>query len=162
MLAVLRGAIALRQPLAPALPALAAGALGQTAMDGHEADRLFGQVVCRIDRRLGDEAEVTVVMIDEPIGQVGRLTGVGQLNDRIADQGVADRGQRFAKASLRGKLFAAMDHAEQLPQVRQQQLSVAAVGSPRMLDQKLHIPDQMGQAELDRHVFVQPHVFAII
>jgi hypothetical protein len=48
-------------------------------------------------------------MIDEPIGQVGRLTGVGQLNDRIADQGVSDRGQRFAKASLRGKLFAAMD-----------------------------------------------------
>ena len=44
--------------LTPALARFAARALGDAPVDDHEADRLFGQVVGRLDAGCGDESEV--------------------------------------------------------------------------------------------------------
>ena len=44
-------------PLAPAAAGLAPRPLGNAPVDHHEANRLFGQVVGRLDARRGDEPE---------------------------------------------------------------------------------------------------------
>ena len=70
-------------PFAPALPDLAAGALRQAAMDGHEADGLLGQVVGGFHVRRRDEAKVTVHVLGEAVGQVAGFARVGHVQDGI-------------------------------------------------------------------------------
>ena len=57
-------------PLAPAAAFLAPRPLGDLPVDHHEANRLFGQVVRRLDARRGDEAEVRFPVLAEPFRQV--------------------------------------------------------------------------------------------
>ena len=57
-------------PLAPALAGFATRALGDAPVDHHEADRLFGQVVGRLDAGCGDESEVGLAVSAKPVGQI--------------------------------------------------------------------------------------------
>jgi hypothetical protein len=57
---------------APTLSRVAARPLRQAAVDGHEATRLFRQVIGWFDIGCGDEAEVAVHVRDEAVGQVSR------------------------------------------------------------------------------------------
>ena len=63
--------------LAPATPGFATCALRDPAVDNHEADRLFRQVVCRLDARCGDETEVRLAVLMEAFSQILRVLGIG-------------------------------------------------------------------------------------
>ncbi len=56
-------------PLAPALSGLASRPLRDVAVDHHEADRLFRQVVRRLDPRSGHEPEITLPIKRQPFRQ---------------------------------------------------------------------------------------------
>ena len=56
--------------LAPALARFATRALSDTPVDDHKADRLFGQVIGRLDAGCGDESEVGLTVLAKPVGQI--------------------------------------------------------------------------------------------
>jgi len=96
--------------------------------------------------RCGDEAKVAVHVRDEAVGQVAGLARLGQFQNRIRHQGVADGRQSLAKTGLRSVALPTMDGAKQFPQVLQEQPAITTVGRVGVLDQELHVSDQMGQA----------------
>ena len=53
---------------APISARLAASALRDPAVDDHESNRLFRQIVGRLDGGRGDEAEVTVAVFQKSVG----------------------------------------------------------------------------------------------
>src|SRR6266478_6435133 len=60
------------KPLAPVLPLLAPGSLGHSPVHRHEPNRLFRQVVRRVHVGFGDETEIAIRVVRNPIGQVAR------------------------------------------------------------------------------------------
>ena len=55
---------------APISARFAASALRDAAVDHDESNRLFRQIVRRLDARRGDEAEVTIAVLQETVGHV--------------------------------------------------------------------------------------------
>ena len=68
--------------LAPAAPGFAPCALRDPAVDHHETDRLFRQVVRRLDARRGDELEVRFAMLVETLGQILGVLALRQTSGR--------------------------------------------------------------------------------
>ncbi len=147
-------------PFAPPLADRAARALRDPPMDGHEANRLFGQIVGRLDVWLADETEVTVQIVGESIRHVARFARPRQLHDGVGDEPVANGDERSPETFARGERIASMNRGEQLSQMREQRLAIPPVGAAGMLDQKLHVADPTRQTELYADVEVL-HVLAV-
>jgi len=60
-------------PLQPSLSGFTSRALGHVSVDHHKANRLFRQVVRRLDARRRQETKVTFAVFPEPLRQVLRL-----------------------------------------------------------------------------------------
>src|SRR5262245_36521551 len=69
-------------PLAKALPRLTARPLRHQPVDHHEADRPLGRVVGRLEARRGDEREVILPVLLEPLGQAPAVLGPCVLKPR--------------------------------------------------------------------------------
>src|SRR5664280_2389065 len=146
-------------PLAPAAAGLAPRSLRNPPVDYHEADRLFRQVVGRLDARRGDEAEVRLSMLMKAFGQIlGWPSGWHTSGCRLHHL-LPCRLQRLLESGDR-HLLAAMNDSEQFPQRRPHPLPVGLLLSTRQRHEKLHVADQVGQAELHQHIEL-PHVFAV-
>jgi hypothetical protein len=62
------------EPLAPVLPLRAPRPQGHTPVDGHEAYRLFGQVIGGVHIGFGDETEIAVRVVGKTFSQVACFT----------------------------------------------------------------------------------------
>ena len=103
-------------------------------MDGDEANRLFRQIICGIDTRLSDEAEVAVDMQVESFGQIPSLLRVREFHAGLITDLVAEPFQLSAKRRVRGVILAAMDRVEQLAKECQKTFSVPTVPLIGMID----------------------------
>ena len=70
--------------LAPAAARFAARALRNPAVDHHETNLLFRQIVRRLDARRGNEAEVRLAVLVKPFGQVLSVLALGHTSGRRA------------------------------------------------------------------------------
>jgi len=75
-------------------------ALGDAAVDHHEADRLLGQVVGRLDAGGGDELEVGFAVFLEPHGQVLGVLALRHPRGRHANDLDAGRSKLPRQARL--------------------------------------------------------------
>jgi len=75
--------------LAPLLAAPAAGGLGDAPVDHHEADRLLGEVVGRLDAGRGDKAEIRLTVVAKTLGDVLRFGRVRHAMGRTFEDRIA-------------------------------------------------------------------------
>ncbi len=83
--AALLGQCCDRRPdsLIPLTTGCATCALGDPAVDDHEADGLLGEVVRRLHARCGDELEVGRSMLAEPFGEILGFTSQRSSSDDL-------------------------------------------------------------------------------
>ena len=96
----------------PALAFFTARSLRHFAIDHDEANRLFRQVIGRLDAGSGDEAQVTFAMFTEAIGQILRFFAARDAIDDLGPKFVAGVLQFDLEACF-AEFFAAMDNAKQ-------------------------------------------------
>ena len=101
--------------LAPPATFFAPRPLGNPSVDHHKANRLFGQVVGRLDPRRGDEAEIRGAMFAKALGQVAGMFRVWYAGRAGPEHLLPRCFQRFLK-TCRSHLLAAVDYGKQFPQ----------------------------------------------
>src|SRR5450631_477467 len=82
----------------PALAFVATRALRHFAIEHHEANRLFRQVVGRFDAGSCDESQVTFAVLSETLRQVLSFRGVRHMPENLGRQKVASVLQLDLKA----------------------------------------------------------------
>jgi hypothetical protein len=88
---------------------LAPRPLSNPPVDDHKANRLFGQIVGRLDPRRGHEAEVCRAMLAKALGQVAGVFRVRHAGRARPEHLFPCRFQRLPKPRCR-QLLAAVDH----------------------------------------------------
>src|SRR4051794_33979624 len=68
-------------PLQPAASGFASRALGYVSVDDHEANRLLGQIVGRLDAGGRDESDVACTVFPKATSEIGRVRCVGHVLD---------------------------------------------------------------------------------
>ncbi len=132
-------------------PALAPRPLRDQAVDHHEPDRLLRQVVRRLHPRRRDEPEITLPMLLEPLRQVATVAAsparrschIAAPRPAPPPAGSGTAGPSVAPGGGSPRRAPATPRADPRP-IR----PVPRVGQRR---QELHIADQVGQTELERH-----------
>ena len=147
-------------PFAPTTTILAASALGDTAVDGHKPNGLLCQVVSGFDVRFGDETKVAFGVVPKAFCQIAGLSA-----QRCSSRGIPYQlltsGLQGTLEVLHGRvLFATMNHMKQASQIVQKELTVQLVLFVRMLNQELHVTNQVRQTKLQDSPEVV-HVFMI-
>lgn len=109
--------------LTPPATLFAARPLRDFSIEHNESNRLFGQIVGRVDARCRNELKERVAVVAEPLRHVSCFSGIGHPPGRLSAQFVSRRGQAAINRSL-GKLVAAMERTEQFANRIQQSLAV--------------------------------------
>ena len=96
-------------PLEAMLASFTSRALGYVSVDDHEANRLLGQIVGRLDARRCYKPDVTRTVFLEATGEICRLRCTGHALDGCSTQRLAKEFQRGCERLGFGEV-AAMDH----------------------------------------------------
>ena len=143
----------------PIAALLATSALCDFSIKNHEPNRLFSQIVGRVDTWRGDELEERRAVLAKPLCHISRLARRGNPVRGLGKNRFPGGGQTTFDRVL-GEFVAAMKRAKHFADSLQQALAVGLRRLVRKDRQILYVADQMGQAEL--HAKVQfTHVFAI-
>ncbi len=116
------------------------------SVDHHEADRLLRQVVRRLYPWRRHEREVGRSMVAETLFHVLAVPRCRACQSD-AQHLIPSRFQELLELLL-AQMLALVEHLEEFLQGRPQVLAIAAVACVGQRGQELHVPDQMGQAEL--------------
>ena len=81
-------------PLEPAPSSFAPRALGYVSVDDHEANRLLGQVVGRLEAGCRDKPDVACTVFPKATSEIGRLRCAGHVHDGRSTQRLAQQFQR--------------------------------------------------------------------
>ncbi len=109
----------------PLTALLAARALGDFAVEYHEPNCLFGQIIGRIDARRGDDLEERGAVLAKPVCHVLRLARGGNPAGRLGEHNVPGGGQTTFDRSL-GEFVAAMKRVKHFADRHQQAMTGSA------------------------------------
>ncbi len=129
--------------LAPIAALFATSALRDFAIENHEPNRLFGQIIGRIDARRGDELEERRAVLAKPPCHISCLARRGHPVRGLGENRFPGGSQTMLDRTL-GEFVAPMERAKHLADRVEQAFAVRLrrlVGKGRQI---LYVADQMG------------------